>query len=223
MVNRSISDDLKTVALRLKAHNFSVDLILDVVGFSLRTYQRVVARHNEIGTVSKAPAIGRGRPRTVDASDVDYIKALVKQMPYLYLDEICEKLLTERYLNISLSTLQRTFTREHFTRKRLQKIATERSPFKRSDYIRRISQYPAKMLVFIDETAKDERTYFRSYGRSLRGIRPIAKAPFVRGKRYTLLPAMDITGIIAQEVREGSFTKVTFLRFLDRSVVSQMA
>ncbi len=76
------------------------------------------------------------------------------------------------------------------------------------------------MLVFINETSKDERTYFRSHGRSPRGTRSIAKAPFVRGKRYTLLPAMAITGIISQEVREGSFTKVSFLRFLDRSVVS---
>ncbi len=37
----------------------------------------------------------------------------------------------------------------------------------------------------------DERTYFRNYGRSLKNMPCEVAAPFIRGHRFSLLPAMD--------------------------------
>ena len=89
----------------------------------------------------------------------------------------------------------------------------------RADFIRRIGPYSADCLVFLDESSKDQRTYFRSYGRSFVGTPCEISAPFVRGRRFSLLPAMDINGIFAHKVVEGSFDHDKFFKFVRDHVV----
>jgi hypothetical protein len=43
---------------------------------------------------------------------------------------------------------------------------------------------------------------------------------FLRGVRYSILPALTTDGIIALEIVEGSITKDRFLCFLKEQVVS---
>ena len=43
---------------------------------------------------------------------------------------------------------------------------------------------------------------------------------FVRGKRYTILPALSLQGFIAIEIMEGSCTKERFKNFVINDVVS---
>jgi hypothetical protein len=42
---------------------------------------------------------------------------------------------------------------------------------------------------------------------------------FIRGKRYTLLPALSLDGIIAVDIMEGSCTKEKFKEFVIFQVV----
>jgi hypothetical protein len=79
--------------------------------------------------------------------------------------------------------------------------------------------YHTPQLVFIDETSKDERTYFRLYGRSLVNQRAIHPAPFIRGDRYSLLPAMSVDGVFAASVVQGSFNRHRFTKFLETDLV----
>jgi hypothetical protein len=82
------------------------------------------------------------------------------------------------------------------------------------------SNYSAEQLIFIDESAKDERTLSRQYGYSLRNTRAGKKTVFVRGKRYTILPALSLDGIIALDIMEGSCDKQRFNEFILNQVVS---
>jgi hypothetical protein len=47
-------------------------------------------------------------------------------------------------------------------------------------------QYQREQLIFLDESAKDDRTISRRYGYSEINTRAIKKVAFIRGKRYTL-------------------------------------
>jgi hypothetical protein len=85
-------------------------------------------------------------------------------------------------------------------------------------YKMRMADYKPVHLVFIDETSKDERTYSRHMGHA-KG-RAISSVPFIRGKRYSLLPAMSVDGIFAQAIVKGSFDRKKFIRFLEKDVVS---
>ena len=72
----------------------------------------------------------------------------------------------------------------------------------------------------MDEASKDERTLSRGYGYSLKNTFAVKKNVFIRGIRYTILPAFSLQGIIAVDIMEGSCTKENFKNFVISNVVS---
>ncbi len=221
MGNRRISDDLKEAALRLKARGDSDSEITRITGFSRRTLYRIQLRKRQTGSVTKALAIGRGRRRSLAQADANYLLGLARHKPTMFLDEYRQRLEKYRILRISMATIHRTFQRARLSVKRVQKLALERDPIKRADFIRRIGQYPADYLINLDEMSKDDRTYSRLWGRSPIGARVEVLQPFVRKRRFSLLAALTVSdGIPAAQVLEGSFTRKTFYEFLRDCVVS---
>lgn len=75
-------------------------------------------------------------------------------------------------------------------------------------------------MIFLDESSKDERTLSRQYGYSLKNTRAIQKVVFLRGTRYTLLPALSLDGILAVDIMIGSCNKERFCNFILTQVVS---
>ena len=65
-------------------------------------------------------------------------------------------------------------------------------------------------------SAKDERTISREYGYA----RAQKSVVFVRGQRYSILPALPLEGIIGFEIIEGSYDKEKFKNFIFSKVVS---
>jgi hypothetical protein len=102
----------------------------------------------------------------------------------------------------------------------LHKAAAEKNELLRGAFIASIGQYRTDQLVFMDEFSKDERTMTRLYGYSKVNSRASKKIVFIRGKRYTLLPALTEQGIIAVDIIEGSCTKQRFKEFVVSQVVS---
>ena len=102
----------------------------------------------------------------------------------------------------------------------MNKAAKERDEVVRSAFVARITKYKPDQLIFIDKSSKDERTLTRNYVYAFRSARANKKIVFVRGKRYTILPAMSLDGILALEVFEGSCTKDRFQHFILSKVVS---
>ena len=87
----------------------------------------------------------------------------------------------------------------------MHKAAQERNERARSSFIAKIGEnYTRDQLIFLDESSKDERSLTCYYGYSSANIRAQKKIVFVRGKRYTILPALTIDGIIALDIIEGS-------------------
>jgi len=76
----------------------------------------------------------------------------------------------------------------------------ERNKLLRSSFIANIGE--SYSPIFLDKSAKDERSLSRGYGYT--NSRAHKKIVFVRGKRYTILPALTTEGIIAVNVMEGS-------------------
>jgi transposase len=220
MVNRRISDDLKMAALRLKAKGHSVTEILDITRFSRNTFHRAQRRYNQVGTVAKAQAIGRGRLRKAVRGDIQYLIRLAHHKPVMFLDEYQRQVDENRFLSLSMTTIHRELIRAGLSVKHVQKMAAERDSMKRADFRRRISQYPTTSLLILDEVSKDNRTYSRLWGRAERGARVEVHQAFVRKRRFSMLAAMELDkGIIAAQVVEGSFTRDLFLRYLRDDLV----
>lgn len=70
-----------------------------------------------------------------------------------------------------------------YTYKRVSIAAAERSPILRAQYINMIAEYDVRQLVWLDETAKDDRTMVKKMGWSYTGSRARVSSAFGRGDR----------------------------------------
>jgi transposase len=223
MVNRRISDDAYAIAMRLVDRGLDSDSeIADLCGFSTRSLARAKRRRRLTGTSAKGPILGlRGRPRILAHGDVAYLVSLARHRPTLFLDEYRRRFMDQWVLHTHLSTVHRALERCGINTKRVQKLAYERSPLKRAEFVHRISRYPPSCIVSVDETSKDDRTYMRLFARSPRGTRAQAQGRFVRKRRFSLLVGLALDeGIIASKVVEGSFNHQSFYRYLRDDLVS---
>ncbi|UZO01551.1 uncharacterized protein OCT59_020065 [Rhizophagus irregularis] len=106
-------------------------------------------------------------------------------------------------------------------REKLQKAALERNEIVRAHYLATFGEhYTQNQLIFIDESAKDERSLSRLYGYSPRNTPVQKKVVFIRGKRYTILPALTMEEFIGIDIFEGSYDRKKFVDFVLNQVVS---
>jgi hypothetical protein len=152
---------------------------------------------------------------------VDFIRALLSERHTLYLDEIQLELRRRRFVHVSIPTLVRTLRRIHFSSKAVSVKALERNDTLRAAFMNKIgAEVPnMDMVMFADQSAKDDRTDGRKRGWSLVGTRCIQRRCFIRGLRYSILPILTLDGIIAYDVIEGSVTSAHFVQFLREMVV----
>jgi hypothetical protein len=74
-------------------------------------------------------------------------------------------------------------------------------------------------LIFIDESVKDEQSLSRFYEYAPVNTRAQKKVVFVRGKRYTILPALSLDGFVAMDIFEGSCDRIKFNNFILNQLV----
>lgn len=80
----------------------------------------------------------------------------------------------------------------------------------------------AEQLVFIDETFKDGRQAYRRYGWSKRNTKAVVTLPFKRGKRISVMVALDVNGFFRWDWTEGTFTRGRFHHAFLSRVVSKL-
>lgn len=223
MPRRNISRDLKARIPALRQLGYSVKdicvllgvkktLVYDVLGYQLR-YN---VPYNPIldGSI-------RGRKRTLDNDDLSFIRSILYCKSLLYLDEIQSLLLEHRGKTVSIPTLSRALRQLQITKKHVSARAIERNEQDRAIYMNNIAEIAPdpEMLMFTDESAKDERTSARMRGWSAIGSRCVSRRVFVRGKRFSILPLLTLDGIITYDIIEGSITADSFIKFVRDMVV----
>lgn len=111
---------------------------------------------------------------------------------------------------ISLPLIYNTFLCFQVTCSAIQRNEDDRAQYK---YI--IGQhYRPEQLVFTDESSLNQLTTRHSYAWSYIGNRARRRDFFIRGRRFSLVPALSLDGILHLEVIEGSFTADRFNTFV---------
>ncbi|TMC15097.1 MAG: hypothetical protein E6J34_22940 [Chloroflexi bacterium] len=77
----------------------------------------------------------------------------------------------------------------------------------------------AHQLIFIDESAANERTSHRKYGWAPRGETPILYESIKRSERWSILPAYGCGGMLNWDIIQGSFTTELFVQFIENKVL----
>jgi hypothetical protein len=139
--------------------------------------------------------------------------------PALYLDELQEQLFFARNNDVSLATLSRTIRRLAMTHKCISKTAAERNELLRATWQAAYGDIPAEYFVWLDESSVDDKTNQRTRGWAELGRACVRRATFIRGQRYSVLPALTSDGIVALDIFEGSVNKERFIQFLTDELV----
>lgn len=193
--------------------------IAELAGCSQRTVQEVLRLHRETGNVRNTFAQHRGGPRSLNQGDITYISSLLAANPTLYLDELQIKLAETRHVDVSISTLSRTIRRLAITHKKVSKAALERNELLRATWQAEYGNIPTEYFVWLDESSVDDHTNQRTRGWAASGRACVRRATFIRGQRYSVLPALTSEGYIALDIFEGSVNKERFVRFLEEQLV----
>ena len=75
-------------------------------------------------------------------------------------------------------------------------MASERSQELRDEWKLRLIQWKPEQLIFIDESAANERTADGKYGWTTKGIRAFAKMSMKRSEKWSILLAYTIDGFV---------------------------
>jgi DDE superfamily endonuclease len=85
--------------------------------------------------------------------------------------------------------------------------------------MRKLADYTAEQLVFVDESAANEHTSNRKYGWALVGVTSHEYRRLERSKRWSVLPAYTIDGFITWGIEHGSFSQELFEDFIENKLL----
>jgi len=143
-------------------------------GAGLRTIERIKANLVMFGVPYNPITLVKGRPRLITPEITTHLRLFLFKKPTAYLDEVIWWLNDVFDLQIDISTLSRHLHRIGWTRKVAVKVALKRSESQRQWFKQTVmSQYEDYELIFIDESAAQERTGDRRYSWSPLGETPI--------------------------------------------------
>jgi transposase len=182
------------------------------------TVHKILARFREHGNPHALP---RGQAsRSLNDDDIRHILSILSAKPTLFLDEIQERLWTERDVWVSISTISRVLDRVGWSKKRLSREAAERNHLLRCAWKAKYGSIPMRCFLWIDESGIEDRDHLRRDGWSPLGLAPVCSERFGGDPRVTMLPALSCEGIVAMEIMDGGVTTDRFVRFLAQQVVS---
>lgn len=196
-------------------HIYGVDpkYVSDVLGPNVRSIQRwykMFKRHGVVTDNQRQRRTSRW-PTAVLESVRDYVKG----HPTFFLEEL-QAFIRSAFPDLKRTSISTVCRALHFdmgfTRKVLTKVARECVPLEVANYkakIEAVYSYPEQML-FLDETSKDGRHAFRRYAWSAKNKPAVVKLPFSRGKRVSILAALDHSGFVAWRTTPGTFTRGSF-------------
>jgi transposase len=191
-----------------------------LAGCAESTVYEILRLYRDYGQITNPHRRQRGRPRTLNEGDMQYIYSILEANPTLYVDEIQQRLFETRDVEVSIATVSRALRRLAITHKHVAKEALERDELVHAAWQAEYGDIPMDAFVWVDEASVDDRTNQWRDGWALLGRACVRRYTFIRGQRFSILPALSVDGIIALDIFEGSVTKERFIRFIREQLVS---
>jgi hypothetical protein len=131
-------------------------------------------------------------------------------------DEMAAFLCDESDVTVSVCSIGRALASIGWTKKVTRRIANERNADLRGFYLHKLSELRSYQLVYIDESACDNRVGYRRTGWSPVGIAPVEIARFHHDHRHQILPVYTQEGVLLSRVYLGSTDGELFEDFIEQ-------
>ncbi|PKB95542.1 hypothetical protein RhiirA5_247370, partial [Rhizophagus irregularis] len=165
---QEFSEDLYWRIIYLHADGLSTVNIANTLRLSKGVINKIKKRYNRWACVTNPFKGIPDRRKLFSRRDITLLRSLVGKKIDWYLDELVYEMECLTGKRASIATLWRSLQYLGITRKKLQKAALERNEIVRAYYLATITtigeHYTQNQLIFIDESAKDERSLSRLYG-----------------------------------------------------------
>eukprot|EP00121_Abeoforma_whisleri_P000112 Awhi_evm1s101 len=197
---------------------YSIDLrwraliLIYCTSCSPRSLRRWVKQFREYGHVMDVKRKIKNRwPQEV----IDFVYEYTNDYPHFYLEEIQDAIQHKfpGLKNTSLSTVCRVITHDlQLTRKDISKRAYEARLEDLKHFEKEVNEWYSYLsqIVFMDEVAKSAKDIQRKKVRSFRGEERKARTMFGKGKRVSVLAAIDYQGFFAACGTTGTFSRKEF-------------
>ena len=185
---------------------------------SVKTVKRISDLFIRSGGVS--PAKHRHGPcRKLSEQEQLTVLDCLLAKPGIYLEEVQLDLFEKTGTWISKSTICREAKRMGLTRKKIGKIALQRSDVARATFMVQVEHMDSSMFLWVDETGSDRRNTLRKYAYSLRGITPLNYCLYQSGRRISAISAMSTRGIEDVYLTESGVNGDTFCDFVVKCIL----
>lgn len=149
----------------------------------------------------------------------DFALWLISKDPELYLDEVATHIYFEFDVKLSTSTISRLWAECKVTHKKIQAEALQRNEVLIEAWKHKVARWKGEQLVFLDESACNERTGDRRLGWAKKGTPAVVKRLLKRTERLSVLPAYTWKGYYRPLVVTGSITAVIFENWLEHDIL----
>ncbi|KAE8222658.1 hypothetical protein CF319_g4182 [Tilletia indica] len=190
---------------------------------SSSTGGRALAEVKQYGAV-KPQGKSTGAPKKLPMLIVEFVIVTLKQRPSIYQDELV-KMITYFYgdqYKVDQSTISRLLKHIGFSKKNLSVVPIQQDEEERRRYVLLVGQFDPWQLVFADESSFNNRTALRPRGWAPLGEHAIERQLFLRGERFSLLPALSMDGLFAPWVTLGSVNGEQFLAWVKNHLMPYM-
>jgi hypothetical protein len=193
--------------------------IMDIVCLSKQAVQNILATYRDYGQPINPFTCPCSRKHILERDDINYLDGILVAEPALYLDEIQDKLHEMRDVKVLLATLSQTLACLAVTHKHIAKEASEHNDLVCATWQAVMGQYEPRQIVCIDEAGVDDHTNICRSGWAPLGQACVQWTSFLRGQKYSILPALSLDGILTLDIFKGSVNQECFIEFLQNNLV----
>lgn len=186
------------------------------------TVSRVVNLFEETGIVCPIQGYREFAAKKLTTQDEIYVITALVENPPTYLHELSSMLLQSTGKDISTASIHRLLQKCGFSYKKLALRAQQRSGELRQKFMEEMTIYSPEMLVFVDETGTDKRSCLRKYGYAMKGRPAISEKLLVRGKRFSAISSMSMSGILDLAITTQSVDGEAFISFVERNLLPHL-
>jgi len=122
----------------------------------------------------------------------------------------------QRDIHVHRSSISRALSRRGFTQKKPTVVASERDNARRAAWHNNfVLRYEARQIVAVDESGCNRNTGKPKLAWAPTGDRARRRDVFVRGIRYSVLPATSLDGVLHVDVIDQAWNADCFYDFVD--------
>jgi transposase len=145
---------------------------------------------------------------------IQWLLDYLEEEPTAYYDEMQQELFDEFGIAIGHTQLHKYLKNAGWSRKAVKSRAVQRNEALCMAWQGFQQVWRPDQLVFLDESAANERTGDRKYGWAPIGHACQVVSTLKRSERWSLLPALDLGGYMTWLIVQGSIDAEIFFRFL---------